>query len=109
MSIRGLAELTRIKESLVVLIVSALFVVLTASLDRSLFTQLTWHTYALTATMIFAVRPATIALATLGSDLSLRERLLTGMDRAARDRRRGRRQRRWRQALGSRDTPAASS
>ena len=78
MRIRGLAELTRIKESLVVLIVSALFVVLTASLDRSLFTQLTWPTYVLTAAMIFAVRPATIALATLGSDLSLRERLLTG-------------------------------
>ncbi len=78
MRIRGLAELTRIKESLVVLIVSALFVVLTASLDRSLFAHLTWPTYVLTATMIFAVRPLTIALATLGSDLSVRERLLTG-------------------------------
>ncbi len=78
LKIRGLAELTRIKESLVVLIVSALFVVLTASLDRSLFTQLTWPTYVLTAAMIFAVRPVTIALATLGSDLSVRERLLTG-------------------------------
>jgi hypothetical protein len=70
--------LTRIKESLVVLIVSALFVVLTANLDRSLFTRLTWPTYLLTALMIFAVRPMTIALATLGSDLTLRERLLTG-------------------------------
>ena len=78
MKIRGLAELTRIKESLVVLIVSALFVVLTASLDRSLFTHLTWPTYLLTAAMIFAVRPVTIACATFGSDLSLRERLLTG-------------------------------
>ena len=78
MKIRGLAELTRIKESLVVLIVSALFVVLTANLDRSLFTQLTWPTYLLTAAMIFVVRPLTIALATLRSDLTLRERLLTG-------------------------------
>lgn len=76
--IRGLAELTRIKESLVVLIVSALFVVLTANLDRSLFAKLTWPTYVLTAAMIFAVRPLAIALATAGSDLSLRERVLTG-------------------------------
>ena len=76
--IRGLSELARIKESLVVLIVSALFIVLTANLDRTLFTQLTWRTYLLTAAMIFAVRPLTIAVATLGSDLSVRERLLTG-------------------------------
>ena len=78
LKIRGLTELTRIKESLVVLIVSALFVVLTASLDRSLFTTLTWSTYVLTAVMIVAVRPLTIALATFGSDLSWRERVITG-------------------------------
>ncbi len=78
MTIRGLAELIRIKESLVVLIVSALFIVLTANLNRSLFTQLSLPIYLLTAVMIFVVRPLTIALATLGSDLSLKERLLTG-------------------------------
>lgn len=78
MKIRGLAELTRVKESLVVLIVSALFIVLTASLDRGLFAQLTLPTYLLTAAMILLVRPATIALATIGSDLTWRERLLTG-------------------------------
>ena len=102
MRIRGLAELTRIKESLVVLIVSALFVVLTASLHRSLFTQLSWPTYLLTAAMIFAVRPATIALATLGSDLSRAGAASHRVDRAARHRRRGRRERRRRQALGGR-------
>ena len=59
-------------------VVSSLFIVLTASLDRSLFAQLTWSTCALTIVMIFAVRPLTIALATLGSDLSFKERLLTG-------------------------------
>ncbi len=78
MRVRGLAELTRIKEALVVLIVSALFIVLTASLDRSLFAQLSWPVFALTATMILLVRPLAIALSTLGSDLTLPERLLTG-------------------------------
>lgn len=76
--IRGLSELTRVKESLVVLIVSALFVVLTASLNRSLFTQLTWPIILLTAAMIVIVRPLTIAVATWRSDLDWRERLLTG-------------------------------
>ena len=96
LKIRGLSELTRIKESLVVLIVSALFVVLTANLERSLFVQLSWSTYLLTAAMILVVRPLTIAMATLGSDLTLRETPSDRMDRAARDRggRRGERGRR---------------
>ena len=78
LKIRGLTELIRIKESLVVLIVSALFIVLTANLNRSLFTHLSLPIYLLTAVMIFIVRPLTIGLATLGSDLSFKERLLTG-------------------------------
>ncbi len=78
MNVRGLAELTRVKESLVVLIVSALFIVLTASLDRSLFAQLSWPILALTVVMILVVRPLAILLSTLGSDLSVPERLLTG-------------------------------
>jgi len=76
--IPGLAELARFKEALVVLIVSALFVVLTASLDRSLFSQLSWPVLLLTATMVFVVRPAAIALATLRSNLTWKERLLAG-------------------------------
>jgi NhaP-type Na+/H+ or K+/H+ antiporter len=78
MHIRGMSELTRIKESLVVLIVSALFIVLTASLDRSLFAQLSWPILSLTAVMILVVRPLAIMLSTFGSDLTVQERLLTG-------------------------------
>ncbi len=76
--IRGIDHLTRIKESLVVLIVSALFVVLTASLERGVFVQLSWPILLLTLGMVFVVRPAAIALATLGSGLTWQERLLAG-------------------------------
>lgn len=76
--IPGVAELARFKESLVVLIVSALFVVLTASLDRSLFTQLSWPIVLVTLAMIFVVRPAAIAIATFRSSLTWQERLLAG-------------------------------
>ena len=76
--IRGIDELTRVKESLVVLIVSALFVVLTASLERGLFVQLSWPILLLTLGMVFVVRPVAIALATLDSGLSWQERLLAG-------------------------------
>ncbi len=76
--IPGVSELARFKESLVVLIVSALFVTLTASLDRSLFAQLSWPILLLTLAMIFVVRPAAIVLATLRSDLTWQERALAG-------------------------------
>ena len=76
--IPGLAEIARFKEALVVLLVSALFVVLTANLDRSLFLQLSWPVVLLTAAMIFVVRPVAIALSTWRSDLTWKERLLAG-------------------------------
>ena len=74
--IPGIDELARFKESLVVLIVSALFVVLTAGLDRGLFTQLSWPILLLTLAMLFLVRPAAILLATVRSGLTWQERVL---------------------------------
>jgi hypothetical protein len=76
--IPGIRELARFKEALVVLIVSALFVVLTASLDRSLFTQVSRPIILLTLAMIFVVRPLAIFLATLRSGLTWQERVLAG-------------------------------
>ena len=76
--IPGVTELARFKEALVVLIVSALFVTLTAGLDRSLFTQLSPSIVLLTLAMIFLVRPMAIALATMRSGLSWQERVLVG-------------------------------
>ena len=74
----GLGELRRFKEALVVLLVSCLFVVLTADLDLGVLGKLSLPILALTAAVLFAVRPAAIWLATLGSDLSRRERLFVG-------------------------------
>lgn len=74
----GLSELKRFKEGLVVLIVSTLFIVLVADLDPEIFAALSWPIAALTLAMLLLVRPLAIALATLGSDLDWRERVLTG-------------------------------
>jgi NhaP-type Na+/H+ or K+/H+ antiporter len=74
--IPGLTELARFKEALVVLLVSALFVVLTASLERKLLAQISWPVLLLTLAMLFAIRPAAILLATLGSGLTWPERAL---------------------------------
>ena len=74
----GLAELRRFKESLVVLLVSCLFVVLTADLDLAVLGKLSAPILGLTVAILFVVRPAAIWLATLRSDLSRRERLFVG-------------------------------
>ncbi len=76
--IPGLAELARFKEALVVLLVSALFIVLTASLDRALLAQVSWPVLLLTAAMMLLVRPAAILLATAGGGMTWRERALSG-------------------------------
>ncbi|CAO4135519.1 cation:proton antiporter [Methylorubrum extorquens] len=74
----GIAELRRFKEVLVVLLVSCLFVVLTADLDLAVLGKLSLPILALTAATLFLVRPAAIWLATWRSDLSWRERLFVG-------------------------------
>ena len=74
--IAGLSELRRFKEALVVLVVSALFIVLTADLGRDVLAALSWQVLALTLAMLLVVRPAAILLATARSGLSWPERLL---------------------------------
>jgi NhaP-type Na+/H+ or K+/H+ antiporter len=74
--IPGLAEIARFKEALVVLLVSALFIVLTAGLDRHLLSELSLPVLLLTLAMLFVVRPAAILLATMGSNLTWPERAL---------------------------------
>jgi len=74
----GIGELRRFKESLVVLLVSCLFVVLTADLDLAVLGKLSLPILGLTAATLFVVRPAAIWLATWRSDLTLRERLFVG-------------------------------
>ncbi|TNC07657.1 sodium:proton antiporter [Methylobacterium terricola] len=74
----GISELRRFKEALVVLLVSCLFVVLTADLDLVVLGKLSLPILALTAATLFLVRPAAIWMATWRSDLTWRERLFVG-------------------------------
>jgi hypothetical protein len=72
----GVGELRRFKESLVVLVVSALFITLTSEISRDMLRQLSWPVMALSLTMMLLVRPVAILLATSFSSLSWPERLL---------------------------------
>ena len=76
--VTGLQELRRFKESLTVFLVSGLFILLTANIDRQTVAMLSWPIALTTATILFVARPLAIALATIGAKVSWQERLLVG-------------------------------
>ena len=76
--VTGLQELRRFKESLTVFLVSGLFILLTANIDRQTVEMLSWPIAATTLVILFVVRPLAISIATIGAKVSWRERLLVG-------------------------------
>ncbi len=63
------------KENLTVLLVSSLFVVLTARLDLQAFASAGWRGVAFVAAMILFVRPISVLLSTIGCGMKMSERL----------------------------------
>lgn len=76
--VTGLQELRRFKESLTVFLVSGLFILLTANIDRTTVAMLSWPIALATLMILFVVRPLAIWLATIGARANWRERLLVG-------------------------------
>lgn len=78
MRIAAIEELRRFKENVTTLLVSGVFVVLTATLEPASFATMGMGGAAFIAAMLFIVRPLTVGLATIGSELNWREKLLIG-------------------------------
>ncbi len=76
MRLPSMSEIRRFKEYITILLVSGIFVLLTADLNPAVMTRLNWHSAALLAVVIFLVRPAAVMLATIKADMSWRERAL---------------------------------
>ena len=76
--IASLTDLRRFKETITILLVSGLFIILTASLSREVLFSLEWRVVAFLAAVLFVIRPLAIFVATIGAGLSWRERLLVG-------------------------------
>lgn len=72
----SLTELRRFKEFISVLLVSGVFVILTATLEISAFNALLPRDGLFLLALLFIVRPAAVLLSTLFTPLPLRERLL---------------------------------
>lgn len=77
-SMAGVDELRRFKEHLSVLLISVLFIVLTANLSLSDLALIDWRAAALFVAILFVVRPLTIALAMLNSSVRWQNRVMLG-------------------------------
>ncbi|MEL7030071.1 MAG: cation:proton antiporter, partial [Pseudomonadota bacterium] len=66
------------KEGVAILLISGVFVVLTATIDREMVAALDWRAAGFVAAILFVVRPLTIWLSTIGAELDWREKLLIG-------------------------------
>lgn len=74
----GLLELQKFKEDIAVLLVSAVFVILTADLTPQMIgAALTWNTLAFLVVMLFIVRPLSVWISTYGT-LTRNEAILLG-------------------------------
>lgn len=76
--IASLSELRRFKETITILLVSGLFIILTASLQPEIIASLEWRVLGFLAAVLFVIRPLAVFVATIGAGLSWRERVLVG-------------------------------
>jgi NhaP-type Na+/H+ or K+/H+ antiporter len=74
--IASLEEIRRLKEVLATVLVSAVFVILTATLDRQTLAALDMRSVGYVLAILFVVRPATVFSSLYGSKVPWKERLL---------------------------------
>ena len=72
----SLGEIRRFKETITVLLVSGLFVMLTAALEWPVIRSLDWRAAGFVIALLFVIRPVAILVATIGTGLKWQERLL---------------------------------
>ncbi|MFD0916251.1 cation:proton antiporter [Pseudahrensia aquimaris] len=72
----SLAEMKRFKETATILLVSGLFIMLTASFDVTALYDLGWRAVLFVVLVLFVVRPIAILIATIGVGLDWQERAL---------------------------------
>ncbi len=74
----SIEEVRRFKENIAVILVSAIFVVLTATLNVDMLKDVDWRLAAFVGAILFVIRPLTVWCSTIGSDMTWREKLLVG-------------------------------
>ena len=76
MRLPSIDEMRRFKEYISILLVSSVFILLTAELDPKQVLYLNWHSLALLLAILFVIRPMTVLLSTIATGLPWNERVL---------------------------------
>lgn len=76
LNLPGIGDMRRFKEYITIMLVSVVFVSLTADLEVASLTAIGWRGVLLVLAVLFIARPFTIMLATIGAGMELRERFL---------------------------------
>lgn len=75
--IASLTDMRRFKETITTLLVSGVFIILTASLTVADILSLDWRAVLFVSSLLFVIRPLAIMVSTIGAGLTIQERLLT--------------------------------
>jgi len=78
MRLSGREDLQRFKENLTIVLVSVLFIVITARLEFDQLLLLDWRAAALIAAVLFVIRPLAVGLATIRAGMQTADRVLLG-------------------------------
>ncbi|MRH44036.1 sodium:proton antiporter [Aquibacillus halophilus] len=79
MGISSIKDMRHFKENISILLISTIFIMLTASLTRdTLLDILNFQIIGYVLLMLFIVRPLSIFVSTIGTDLTLKEKVLVG-------------------------------
>lgn len=79
MHIASINDMRHFKENISVLLISSIFVMLTASLSLEVLIEIfNWRIFAFVVATLFVVRPLSIWLSTIGTDLTVKEKTLIG-------------------------------
>lgn len=76
MRLPSIDELRRFKEYITVVLVSGLFIVLTANLNPELLSEIDARSWLLLLLVIFVIRPAVVFLSTIGAGMDIKDRWL---------------------------------
>ena len=78
LNLPSIQDMRRFKEYITILLVSSVFILLTADLQPELLARMSWPTFALIFAVMFLVRPLMVWLATIRADMIWQDRLLVG-------------------------------
>lgn len=78
MGVASIEELKKFKETISIMLVSGVFILLTAKIDPAILFAIDWRGFAFIALLLFVIRPLAMAATSIGTTMTWKEVLLTG-------------------------------